>query len=70
MSSANTLYLKGYNRKQETMHTVLEGDINDITQPTVIFSHTYELEIPELANAETDPPKNLQENGAAPPVNT
>ena len=28
------------------------------------------MEIPELANTETDPPQNLQDNGAMPPVST
>ena len=36
----------------------------------MLFSHTDELEIPELANAETDLPENLQDNDATPPVKT
>ena len=52
------------------MHEASEGVINAIVQPAVIFSHTNELKIPELADAETDPIKNLKENGATPPVGT
>ena len=36
----------------------------------MIFSHTDELEIPKLANAKTDPAKNIQGNGAMPLVVT
>ena len=36
----------------------------------MLFSRINELEIPELDNAETDPPENHQDNGATPPVNT
>ena len=36
----------------------------------MIFYHTDEIEIPELADADTDPPENHQDNGATPPVNT
>ena len=36
----------------------------------MIFSYTDDLEIPELANAKTDPPENHQYNGSTPPVNT
>ena len=36
----------------------------------VLFSHTNELKILELADAETDPPENHQDNGTMPPVNT
>ena len=39
-------------------------------QPTVLFSHTNELEIQELADAETNPTKNLQEKGATPLLDT
>ena len=52
------------------MHKFLEGDIDAIKRPTVLFSHTDELEIPELANNETNLPQNLQYNGATSPVNT
>ena len=36
----------------------------------VLFSRIDELKIPELDNADTDPPENHQDNGATPPVNT
>ena len=36
----------------------------------MIFSHTNKIEIPELANAETELPENHQDNSAMPPVNT
>ena len=69
-SPANTLDLAGHIRELEAMHKVLEGDIVAITWPTVIFSHTDELKITEIANTETDLPKNLQDNGTTLPVNT
>ena len=49
---------------------VSEGNIDAIARPTMIFSHTGELEIPELAKAETGLPQNLPYNGAKLPVNT
>ena len=52
------------------MHKVVEGKLVKLAQPTLIFSHIDELEIPELDDAETDPPENHQDNGALPPVNT
>ena len=54
----------------KVMHKISEREINVITRPTVLFSHTDEIKIPELANAKTDPPENYQDNGATPPVNT
>ena len=36
----------------------------------MLFSHTEKLGILELADVETNPPKNLEENGATLPVNT
>ena len=36
----------------------------------VLFSHTNEIEIPELADAKTNPPKNLKDHGTTPPVGT
>ena len=69
-SPANTLDLTGHVSKMEAIHEVLEGELDAITRPTVLFSHTNELEIPDLADAETDPPKNHQDNSATPPVNT
>ena len=70
MSLSNTPDLTGHIRELEAIHEVSEGDIDAIARPTVLFSHTNELKIPELVNAETNPLKNLQYNGATPPVNT
>ena len=70
MSPANTPDLVGHISELEAMHEVLECELNSIAQPTVLFSHTNELEIPELVDADTDPPKNHQNNGATLPVNT
>ena len=36
----------------------------------MLLSYTNELKIPELDNAKTNRPENLQDNGATPPVNT
>ena len=69
-SPANTPDLAGHIRELEAMHEVLEGEIGTIIRPTVLFSHTNEIEITELADAETDPPKNHQNNSATLPVNT
>ena len=69
-SPENTLDLVGHIRKLEVMHKVSEKEINAISRPTVLFSHTDELKILDLSNVETDPPKKLQDNGATPPVNT
>ena len=62
--------LAGHIRDLEAVHEVLEGELKAIARPTVLLSHTNELKIPEPAEAETDPPKNHQDNGAMPPVNT
>ena len=69
-SSANTPELTGNIRKLETMPEVSEGDTSAVVQPTALLSHTDELKIPELADIETDPIENLQDNGATPPVGT
>ena len=69
MSPANTPDLVGYISKLEAMHEVLEGDIDAIAQRTVLYSHTNELKIPELANAQTNPPEKHQDNGTTPSVN-
>ena len=61
---------RGHIRKLEEMHEVLEGELNAIAQTMVLFSHTNELKIPELANSEINPPENHQDNGATPLVNT
>ena len=52
------------------MHDVSEGELGTIVRPEVLFYHTNELEIPELANAKTDLPENHQDNGATPLVDT
>ena len=44
------------------MHEFLEGELDAIAQPTVIFFHTDELEIPELSDAKTNPSENYQYN--------
>ena len=67
---ANTPGLEGHTSKLEAMHKVSEGELDTIAQPTVILSHTDEPEILELADDNTDPPENHQDNGATPPVNT
>ena len=69
-SPANTPELAGHIIKLEAMYNVSEGDIDAITQPTVILSHTNDLKIKELTNTETDPPYNHQDNGSTPPVST
>ena len=53
---------------EDSMQVVSEGEIGAIIQPTVIFTHTNELEIPEIADAKTGPTPNLQDNGAMPSV--
>ena len=52
------------------MHNVAEVELVKIAQPTVLLSYTNELKIPELADTDTNPPENHQENGSMPPVNT
>ena len=42
-SLANTLDLTVHTRELEEIHEVAEGDIDAITQPTVILYHTNEL---------------------------
>ena len=69
-SPANTLDLAEHIIELEEMHEVAEGELEKISRPMVIFSHTNEIEIPELTNAETNPSENHQNNGATPPVNT
>ena len=67
---ANTPDLAGHISELEAMNKVSEGEINAIARPKVIFSHTDEIEITELADANTNPPKNIQDNGTRLPVNT
>ena len=52
------------------MHDVMEGELDAIEQPTVLFSRIDKIELPELANSDTNPLENYQDNGAMPPVNT
>ena len=54
----------------EEIHEVAEGEVVKLARPTVIFSCINKLELLDIDNAETDPPENHQDNGAAPPVNT
>ena len=49
---------------------VSEGDIDSTVQPMAIFSHIDKLGITELADTETDPTKNIQDNGVTPPFGT
>ena len=60
----------GQTGKLEAMHELSDGEIYTIVQQTVLFSHTEELKIPELANTETYRPEIIQDNGDSPPVNT
>ena len=53
-SPANTPDLAGHISELEEMHEVAEGELCTIAQPTVLFSHTNELEIPELSVTETN----------------
>ena len=62
--------LMGHINELKAMHKVSEGDINKIYEPTVLFFHTNDTEILDLANADTNPPQNLQENGSTLTVNT
>ena len=62
--------LVGHISELKMMHEVSEEDIDAIVQPTVLFSHTEEIEIPELADAKTDPTENIQDNGTTLPVST
>ena len=52
------------------MNEVSEGDIDAIVRPMVLLYHTDKIEIPELAHANTNSAKILQDNGAIPPVIT
>ena len=68
--SATTPDLKRHMSKLEMMQEFSEGEITEIFQPTVIFSHTDEIEIQELADVETNLPQNFQDNGAMSSVGT
>ena len=69
-SPDKTLDLAGRIRKLEAMYEVLEGELNKIARPTVLFYYTDKIEIMEFADDETDPPEIQQDNGATPPDNT
>ena len=66
-SPANTPELAG---NMEEMRKVSEGELDAIERPVVLFSHTNELEIPDLTEAKTNPLENNQDNGTIPPVKT
>ena len=68
-SPANTLDLEGHINELEEMHEVVESELVKLTRLTVIFFCIDELELPELDDAETNPPENHQDNDATPPVN-
>ena len=67
---ANTPDLAVHISELETVHEVSPGEIDAILRPTVLFSHTNKLKILDLADADTDPTKNLQDNGTMLPVET
>ena len=69
-SPANTPDLEGHISELEEMHEVSEGNLVKLAQPTVLFSYIDKLELPELDNAETNPPENHQDKGSTPLVNT
>ena len=69
-SPAYTPDFAGHISELEEMHEVADVELNGITRPKVIFSHTNELKSPELNDAETNPQGNHQDNGTTPPVNT
>ena len=52
------------------MYKVSEREIDAIVRLTVLFYHTKQIGILELADTDTDPSENLQENGATLPVGT
>ena len=56
-SPANTPDLAGHISKLEKMHNIAESEIFKIAQPTVIFSCIDKLELPELDDADIEPPK-------------
>ena len=53
MSLENMPDLNGNIRELEKMHEALEGELDAIARPTVIFSHTDKLKIPKLVDAKT-----------------
>ena len=69
-SLANMPNLVGHISELEEMHEVAEGELVELAQTMVVFSHIDELEIIELDDVETEPPEKHQDNGSTPPVNT
>ena len=55
-SPSNTPDLEGHTRELEEMHEVAESKLIKIARPTVLLSHIDELKLPELDDADTDPP--------------
>ena len=70
LSSAKTPDLAGHTSELKIMHEVSVGYIYYILLPTLLFSHTDEIGIPKITDAETNPNENLQDNGAVPPAGT
>ena len=66
----NTPDIAGHISELGGMHEIAEGELDTTARPTVLFSHTDELEIQELAVAKTNPHENRQDDGAMTPVNT
>ena len=52
------------------MNEVSVREISDISRLTALFYNTNKIKMTELADAETNPTGNLQDNGATPPVTT
>ena len=63
---ANTLQLKIHILELQHMHEVAEDNIDDIAQPTYLFTQPDELDPKELANDGTTMDENHQYNGASP----
>ena len=63
-SPAKTPNLAGHIRELEEMHEVADSKIIKLTRTTVLFYRIDEIKLTELNDAETDPPENLQDNGA------
>ena len=60
----NTPEFKGHILELQQMHKVAENYLDDITLPTNLFAHPYEINPTELANDGTTPDDNHQYNGA------
>ena len=69
-SLANTPDLEGHISELEEKHEVAEGDLVELTRPTMIFFHIDNIKLPDLDDAKTDLPEKNQDNGALVPVNT